>query len=112
LEPRRDVVEVVKACGNTSDTFVSFVQFVDEVETFLNDRINGGERPIQFPLDDAEHRPLREIEQVINGRGAFVPACENFRGGMDQLSQQRFVAHNLAVVANIGGAGHALHELG
>ena len=108
LESRRDVIEIVKACGNARDMFFPLRQFIDEIETFLDDGINRSERSIQFPLNDAEHRSFRKIEQVVDGRRAFISSREHFRRGMDQLPEQRFVAHDLAVIANIGRAGDAL----
>ena len=37
LKPRGDIVEIVKACGNSRDMFFSLREFIDEIQTFLDD---------------------------------------------------------------------------
>lgn len=49
LEPRRNVVEVVKSGGNARDMLFSFGQLINKIETFLNDGINGVNDRSSFP---------------------------------------------------------------
>ncbi len=66
LKPCGNIIEVVVPRGNSRDMFLSFREFIDDIETFLDNLTDRAERPFQFALCNAEDRSLGKIEQVID----------------------------------------------
>jgi len=63
-------------------------------------------------LGNAENRPFRKIQQVVDRSRSFIAPGQHLRGGINQLSRDCFITDNLAVIPNIGGTGNALNQLG
>ena len=90
--------------------FFPLRQSIDEIKTFLDDLINGGERPIQFSLrelnTDRSAKSSKSSTEAVPSYPRVMTSVEVWISS----PQQRLVAHDLAVVADIGGAGDRLHK--
>ena len=104
------VIEVIETSWNPRDPFLSLGEAINKVKTLFDDIVERSKRPSEFALGEAEHRPFGKIQQIVHRRSTVVSTSDYFGRGADKTSEQRFVAHNFAMVLDVGRGRHRLNQ--
>ena len=112
LKARRQPVEVVEAGRHAGDQLFALIEPLDVLQRLHEEIAHLVERRAELLLRDAEDAALGIVEELLDVLASVVCLRRDLGAGRDQAAEDRFFLDDARVVRDVGGARHAIGELG
>src|SRR5687768_8910448 len=112
LEARRLEIELLEAGGDAGDVLLPLVEPLDVLERVLEDFADGQRAALQPPLGETEDTLLGVVDERLHLVLGVEGLRDDLRRRLDELAEDRHVAHDRRVGAEVGGDRRLFHEEG